>query len=119
MPKMRSQGGRTVKINPVDDVHELPDRGRVEALFDQNLFRMQIQRERSAAFWFAGSLFGVSGLVIGACLGAYMMFVAYTGLSAPVRDNIIAGAAIDDARNTVNNRDSLVDREMNQGSDQR
>jgi hypothetical protein len=48
-----------------------------------------------------------------------MMYVAYTGLSAPVRDNIIAGAAIDDARNTVNNRESLVDRELNQGSDQR
>lgn len=104
---MRNQGGRPVKINPVDEVRDHPERGRVEALFDQNLFRMQIQRERSASFWFAASLFGVTGLVIGACLGAYMMYVAYTGLSGPVRDNITAGMAIKGAREDAQ-RDPLT-----------
>jgi len=116
---MRSQGGRTVKINPVEDVrNEVNDRlrggdGRAEALFDQNLFRMHIQRERAAAFWFAASVWGVSGLVIGACLGAYMMFVAYTGMTPTVRDNITAGMSIENARQTVESRPSLVDDEVN------
>jgi len=117
---MRSQGGRTVKMSVAEEAQRGPDisdRGRVEALFDQNLFRLHIQRERSSAFWFAASIWGVSGLLIGACLGAYMMFAAYTGMSPMVRENLIAGAAMDEARTTVNNRDSLVHEEMNGGSD--
>ena len=104
---MSSRGGRPVKINPVDDVHELPT-GRVEALYDQNLFRLQIQRERSGAFWFAASLFGISGLVMGICFGAYMMYVSYVGLTPTVRDTLVQGQAITDARETVNGRPSLM-----------
>lgn len=104
---MSSRGGRTVKINPVEDVHELHG-GRVEALYDQNLFRLQIQRERSGAFWFAASLFGTTGLVVGLCLGWFMTYALYVGLSAPVRDNITAGMSIENARNSVDSRPSLM-----------
>ncbi len=96
---MRSQGGgRTVKINTVEDAaRDVADRngGRVEALFDQNLFRMHMQRERSSSFWFAASIFGISGLVIGACLGAYMMYVS-TVSSLPVAvDAVARGMAVE------------------------
>ncbi len=77
-------GGRTVNITPVDEsprarvVHDLNERGgaRMEALFDQNMFQMHIRRERSSAYWFAASLWGVTGVVIGACLGALLMYQA-------------------------------------------
>lgn len=111
---MRSQGSRGARLTPVDDdprarvVAEPAQNGRVEALFDQNLFRIHVNRERSSAFWMAASIWGVAGLVIGACLGAYMMFVAYTGMTPTVRDNLMAGAAMDEARDTVNSRPSLT-----------
>lgn len=111
---MRSQGSRGARLTPVDDeprarVMDNPVGGRVEALFDQNLFRMHVNRERSSAFWMAASIWGVGGLVIGACLGAYMMFVAYTGMTPTVRDNLMSGMAIREARETVNARPSLTD----------
>ncbi|MEJ0058285.1 MAG: hypothetical protein WDM79_01240 [Terricaulis sp.] len=111
---------------PVDDdrahhlsVQDHPDRGRIEALFDQKLFHSQIRRERSAAFWMAASIWGVSGLIIGGCLGAYMTFNIYTGVTPSVRDNLMAGAAMDEARQTVNDRDSLVHDELSRAEQQR
>ena len=84
---MRNKGGRTVNITPVDDtgtprarvVHDLSERGggtRMEALFDQNMFQMHIRRERSSAYWFAASLWGMSGLIIGGLMGAAIMFTS-------------------------------------------
>ena len=109
---MRSQGGRGARLTPVDDeprARAIQDTGpRVEALFDQNLFRMHVNRERSSAFWMAASIWGVGGLVIGACLGAYMMFAAYTGMTPTVRDNLMSGISIENARHTVDNRPSLT-----------
>jgi hypothetical protein len=112
---MRNKGSRTIQVSPVDDepkgrqVIDMPERGRIEALFDQNLFRMHIRRERSSAYWFAASIWGVGGLVIGAMLGGYMMFQAYVGLTAPVRDTLVQGQVIRAATDSVNSRPSLVD----------
>ncbi|HVY83552.1 MAG TPA: hypothetical protein VG943_00335 [Caulobacterales bacterium] len=95
---------RKGEITPVDDdfrgpqVQDHPERGRIEALFDQNLFRLQIRRERSAAFWMAASIWGTGGLVVGAILGGFMTLQAYVGLSGPVRDNILGGMAAHDAQ---------------------
>jgi hypothetical protein len=114
---MRTQGGRGARLTPVDDEPRAraiePAGGRVEALFDQNLFRIHVNRERSSAFWMAASIWGVGGLVIGACLGAYMMFVAYTGMTPTVRDNLMSGMAIREARDTVNSRPALTDGQPN------
>lgn len=112
---MRNKGSRTISVSPVDDeprgrqVIEMP--GRMEALMDQNLFRMHIKRERSSAYWFAASVWGVGGLVIGALLGGYMMYQAYVGLTEPVRDTLVQGQAIRAATDSVNSRPSLVDPE--------
>jgi hypothetical protein len=114
---MRNKGSRTISVSPVDDeprgrqVIDMPERGRIEALFDQNLFRMHIKRERSSAYWFAASVWGVGGLVIGALLGGYMMYQAYVGLTEPVRDTLVQGQAIRAATDSVNSRPSLVDPE--------
>jgi hypothetical protein len=112
---MRSRGGRTIKITPVDEDHhqvqDHPDRGRIEALMDQNLFRLHIRRERSSAYWFAASLWGISGLVMGALLGVYITLAVQTGSADIWRDNFIAGAAADAAQDSVNSRDPIIQRD--------
>jgi hypothetical protein len=116
---MRSRGARTIQVNPVDDeprqraVTDHPDRNRMEAIMDQKLFWQRIKSERASAYWFAASFWGVGGLVVGALLGGYMMFQAYVGLTEPVRDTLVQGQAIQEATQSVNNRPSLVDREVN------
>lgn len=108
---MRSKGGRTIKLNPVDDEHQItdhPDRVRMEALMDQKLFLQRIRSERASAYWFAASLWGVTGLVLGALLGGFMIFQAYVGLTPAVRDTLVQGQAIHEATETVNSRPSLL-----------
>lgn len=111
---MRSKGTRTIK--PVDEdhqVHDHPARAGLEALMDQKLFLQRIRSERSSAYWFAASLWGVSGLVLGGILGVWLTIMVQTGSMPLIRDNMMAGAAMDAARDTVNSRPSLVDRETN------
>ena len=99
--------GRTIKLNPVDDDHQITDhpaRAGLEAIMDQKLFHQRIKSERSAAYWFAASLWGVTGLVLGAMLGGFMMFQAYVGLTPPVRDTLVQGQAIRAATDSVNSR---------------
>jgi hypothetical protein len=109
---MRTKGGgRTIKLSPVDEdhqIHDHPDRGRLEALMDQKLFLQRIRSERASAYWFAASLWGVTGLVLGALLGGFMMFQAYVGLTPPVRDTLVQGQAIREATQSVNSRDPLL-----------
>jgi hypothetical protein len=104
--------GKTVRLNPVgDDDHQVTDhpaRAGLEALMDQKLFHQRIRSERSSAYWFAASLWGITGFVLGALLGGYMMFQAYVGLSDPVRETLVQGQAIEAARDSVNSRAPLL-----------
>jgi len=104
------KGGRTIKLSPVDEaqVTDHPDRHRMVALEDRNLFNQRIKSERSSAYWFAASLWGVTGLVLGAILGVYITLAVQQGSADVWRDNFIAGAAADAARDTVDGRPSLV-----------
>ncbi|MBL8536566.1 MAG: hypothetical protein JNM59_04115 [Hyphomonadaceae bacterium] len=108
---MRSKGGKTIKLNPVDEdhqVHDHPARAGLEAIMDQKLFSQRIKSERAAAYWFAASLWGVTGLALGAILGVFVTLMVQTG-SAPIwRENVIAGAAMDEARDSVNQRDPIL-----------
>jgi hypothetical protein len=106
------KSGKTIRISPVEDdtqVHDHPARANLEAIMDQKLFAQRIRSERASAYWFAASLWGVTGLVIGAILGGFMTFMVYTSTAPTIRDNLMAGAAMDEARDTVNNRDPLLD----------
>lgn len=108
---MRKSGGKTIRLNPVDEdhqVHDHPARAGLEAIMDQKLFAQRIKSERSSAYWFAASLWGVTGLVMGAMLGAYMMYVA-TASSLPLAsDAVTRGMAVEQARQTVNGREGLL-----------
>jgi len=106
---MRSKGTRTIRS--VDDDHQVTDhpaRAGLEALMDQKLFHQRIRSERASAYWFAASLWGVSGLVMGAILGVYITLSVQNGSADIWRDNFIAGAASDAARESVDRRPGLL-----------
>jgi hypothetical protein len=108
---MRSKGGKTIRLNPVDDdhqVHDHPARAGLEALMDQKLFAQRIRSERASAYWFAASLWGVSGLVVGGMLGAYMMFVAMDSSLPLASEAVTRGMAVEQARQSVDNREPLL-----------
>jgi hypothetical protein len=108
---MRSKGGKTIRLNPVDDddqVQDHPARAGLEAIMDQKLFSQRIKSERSAAYWFAASLWGVTGLALGAFIGVFITLTVLDQSEGRIRDNIVSGFAIDAARDTVDNRDPLM-----------
>jgi hypothetical protein len=118
---MRSKGGKTIRLTPVDDdnaVTDHPARANLEALMDQKLFAQRIKSERASAYWFAASLWGITGLAIGALMGVMLTMLVQTGSVPFIRDNIIAGAAIDDARESADRRPSLLRDEGDRRQDQ-
>ena len=108
---MRATGkGREIKLKPVDEdrVMDHPARAGLEALMDQKLFHQRIKSERASAYWFAAALWGVTGLVMGALLGVWLSVMVQTGTTPLIRDNIISGAAMDEARDSVNSRPPVL-----------
>ncbi|HJS79804.1 MAG TPA: hypothetical protein VJ748_04215 [Vitreimonas sp.] len=108
---MRGTGkGRTIKLNPVDEasVTDHPDRHRMVALEDRNLFNLRIKSERASAYWFAASLWGVTGLIMGAFLGVYITLAVQTGSADIWRENFISGQAAREASESVNRREPLL-----------
>ncbi|MGD9814378.1 MAG: hypothetical protein AB7Q23_04665 [Hyphomonadaceae bacterium] len=110
---MRSKGGKTIRLGADHDDHQVTDhpaRAGLEALMDQKLFAQRIRSERSAAYWFAASLWGVSGLVLGGLLGAYMMFVAMDSSLPLASEAVTRGMAVEQARQSVDeNQNRLRD----------
>jgi hypothetical protein len=113
---MANNRGRTIKLNPVDDGHvtDHPARAGLEALMDQKLFHQRIRSERSSAYWFAASLWGVAGLVIGGMLGAYMMYMAQMSSLPLASDAVMRGMAAEQARRSVDSHPSILPGDQNQ-----
>jgi hypothetical protein len=108
---MRSKGGRTIKLSPVDEdghVTDHPARAGLEALMDQKLFHQRIRSERSSAYWFAASIWGVAGLIFGGILGAYMMYMAQLSSLPLASDAVTRGMAVEQARHSVDSREPLL-----------
>jgi hypothetical protein len=68
---------------------------------DEHWWRQQMRRERAGAYWFAAAKWGMLGLVIGTCLGAFMMYVASTSTVDIAADAVSRGQAIEAARQSV------------------
>jgi hypothetical protein len=103
--------GKTIRLNPVDEdhqVHDHPARAGLEAIMDQKLFAQRIKSERSSAYWFAASLWGVTGLVMGGILGAYMMFVAMDSSLPLASEAVSRGMAVEQARQRVDDREPAL-----------
>lgn len=94
--------GKTVNITPVDDdrgrVTDHPARGQMQVLYDRELFERTIRKERSSAYWFAASLWGMSGLVIGGLMGAYIMFQSMNAAMPVAFDALTRGMAAEQGR---------------------
>lgn len=111
---MRGTGkGRTIKLNPVDEaqVTDHPARAGLEALMDQKLFHQRIRSERASAYWFAASLWGVTGLVLGAIMGVFLTMMVQNGSVPLIRDTLVQGTAIRAAQDSVNSREPLLPRD--------
>jgi hypothetical protein len=105
------KSGKTIRLNPVDDdhqVHDHPARANLEAIMDQKLFAQRIKSERSSAYWFAASLWGVTGLVLGGILGSYMMFVAMDSSLPLASEAVSRGMAVEQARQRVDDREPAL-----------
>jgi hypothetical protein len=105
------KSGKTIRLNPVDEdhqVHDHPARAGLEALMDQKLFAQRIRSERASAYWFAASLWGVTGLVMGGILGAYMMFVAMDSSLPLASEAVSRGMAVEQARQRVEEREPAL-----------
>ena len=108
---MRSKGGKTIRLGADNDDHQVTDhpaRDRMVALEDRNLFNQRIKSERSSAYWFAASLWGVSGLVLGGMLGAYMMFVAMDSSLPLASEAVSRGMAVEQARQSVDDNQNRL-----------
>jgi hypothetical protein len=75
---------------------------------DQKLFHQRIKSERSAAYWFAASIWGVTGLVLGGILGAFMMYTAMDSSLPLASEAVTRGMAVEQARRSVDNRPGLL-----------
>lgn len=87
-----------------EEIVQRVNRGGLRALDniqDDRWLHHQLRRERSAAYWFAASKWGFMGLVIGMCLGAFMMYVATVSTLPIAQDAIARGQTIQDARDAV------------------
>lgn len=92
------------KLVAVDEdlVEPMPQRrGLVPFDTDEHVWRQQMRRERAGAYWFAAAKWGMSGLVVGACLGGFMMYVASTATVDIAADAVSRGQAIEAARSAV------------------
>ena len=105
------KSGKTIRLNPVDDDHHVTDhpaRAGLEAIMDQKLFAQRIKSERASAYWFAASTWGIAGLVIGACAGAYMMYVASVATLPVAQDAIPRGMAMQEIQRQSDGRPGLL-----------
>jgi hypothetical protein len=105
------KSGKTIRLNPVDDDHHVTDhpaRAGLEAIMDQKLFAQRIKSERASAYWFAASLWGVTGLVLGGILGSYMMFVAMDSSLPLASEAVSRGMAVEQARQRVDDREPAL-----------
>jgi hypothetical protein len=91
-------------VRPVLDL----DPRRADAMFEERILRAQFKRERSSAYWFAASTWGIGGLVIGACLGAYMMHVAQVSLLPTAVNAVAQGMAVGDLRRDDGQQPNLL-----------
>lgn len=109
------KGGKTIRLTPVEDDHQVTDhpaRANLEALMDQKLFAQRIKSERASAYWFAASLWGVTGLALGGVIGVLLTLLVQDSSEGRIadrtRENIVQGMAIQDANQTVRERDPIL-----------
>lgn len=99
-PVEEAAGFETTKSTPANsrgyDVVANPDLAS-----EARAMRTLMRRERASAYWFAAAKWGMGGLVVGAFMGASMMYVASVAQLPVAQDAVARGAAIAAASNAL------------------
>lgn len=97
----------TLTNRAAEDQH--PQEEKLRAEREERKLRETIQRERSSAYWFAASTWGIAGLILGACAGAYMTYVVSVAALPVAQDAIARGMAMENIRSDADGRPTLLD----------
>jgi len=99
---MRSTTRSNTRLAPVENdevrIRPIDASERREMLLEERILRSQIMRERSSAYWFAATKWGIAGLVLGICAGGYLMYVAMLGSVPLVENSMFRAQAVEAAR---------------------
>ena len=102
---MVGNGGKHPKIAAVDVDYNR----RVQAEQGEDReWRQHVRRERSSAYWFAATKWGMLGLIVGMVLGGAGMYVASIATLPIAQEALFKGAAMRDAQqNAINDPANL------------
>jgi hypothetical protein len=91
------QAARPVHLTPVED-SATPQRYDLYA--DPNV-RHMLRQERSSAYWFAATKWGMVGLIVGIALGAFTMYVSNMSMLPTAVEAVAQGQAIGQAASAL------------------
>lgn len=90
-------GNKRPKLAAVDtDYGRRPETPDERA--EERQWRAHVRRERSSAYWFAATKWGILGLVVGAALGGAGMYFASTATLDLAQDAVTKGAIVERLR---------------------
>jgi len=95
---MVGSNGRKGKITPVDEDYMRRQAEAHANLAEDRQVRAYLRRERSSAYWFAATKWGMLGLVAGIILGGAGMYVASIATLPLAQEALFQGAAMRDAQ---------------------
>lgn len=106
---MVGNGGKRPKLAAVDTDARRPDIANDrQASEDERHWRAHIRRERSSAYWFAATKWGMVGLVAGMILGGLGMYFASTATLDLAQDAVTKGAIVERLRQEQERQDPTV-----------
>ena len=97
---MVGNGGKRPKIAAVDTDY----RPRIDTEYERQIaheerqWRSHVRRERSSAYWFAATKWGILGLVTGMILGGVGMFYASISTIDMAQEAVTKGAIVERLR---------------------
>lgn len=104
---MARSSGQSPRLAAIDDHTSarqpvtLDATQRYDPAMEERWLRLQFRRERASAYWFAAAKWGLLGLVIGICLGMFMMHTANETILPTAVNAVAQGAAIEAARDAA------------------
>jgi hypothetical protein len=107
--------GKRPKLAAVDTTHHGEFRGPLtepdrQFQRDERDWRLLLRRERSSAYWFAATKWGMLGLILGMIIGGGGMYVASIATLPMAQEALFKGAAMRDAQDRAANNPSELPR---------
>jgi hypothetical protein len=100
---MVGSNGRKGKITPVDEDYLRRQAEQQNSIDQDRQMQRFLSRERSSAYWFAATKWGMIGLIFGIILGGAGMYVASIATLPIAQEALFKGAAMRDAQEKAKN----------------